>query len=346
MTACLLQFFGFSLTPMRWSPDSRVVQLLIQDDVHNKSKLLMLTPQLETVYCWPEVEVIGSDLCHDDIVPAWTSAGVAIIAARQRASPPHQGYVLDACWHQSRPDVGNSAEAALVKSMLVSVALSPQEGLKELAFSPLGGLAAMTGPGADVGSSDCPCKLHVLLPGGAVESMTVCLSSWSSENALVWSPAGNRLLVGCLEGLQLVSTDCDLILNLPGGAWAPTFSPDGRYAAVLSRTECTRTRSVLNLQLFSTCNGAIVFEHTWDVFDETGSSMDFNREGDRLVVTDICNAHAFDFGQGNNVSNLSSRQLCEAIAAAGSAARAALPAAYSGDGGDWDDDEVEYDWDE
>ena len=315
MSTCSLQFFGQSFTPMRWSPDSRLVQLYIQDDVNNQSKLHVLNPQLDIVYCWPEVAVAGSSLCHDDIMPAWTLAGATITAVCQRACSSDQCYVLDACWHQSQPDVSSSAEAALVRSLLAGVAFSPQEGIRELAFSPLGGLAAVIGPGPDDSSSDCPYKLYVLLPGCALESVTVDFFASSWEAAIVWSLAGDRLLIGCLQELLLVSTECDLILDMPGGACTPAFTPDGRYAAALG--ECRAGQKYrLDLQLFNARSGAIVFQHVWDGMYANGSSMEFNQAGDRLIVTDRHNAHAFDFGQGCKASNLSSRQVCEAIAGA------------------------------
>ena len=304
LTVNVLQFFGQPCcTPICWAPDSSLVSMSI------KGRLEVLNSSLESVYVWAAP-------VYWEVVSAWTPGGYLMVAMCQPGVSPRQSHLLTICGHQSQPE--STCAAASLATLLAQ--FGPQEALKELAYSPANGVAAVTGTACEHGSCQCQYTLHVLVPGFGLNSVAVGFSCLPYAAALVWSPAGDRLLVICPQRLQLVTLACVLVLDMPWeGSHAekctsPIFSPDGHHVAAVCATGSQQDRQ-LRLRLFAAANGAVVFEHVWggELWYDT---LAFGPSGDQLVLMGEQHAYAFTLGQACEANTLSSGHMCDAIARA------------------------------
>ena len=138
--------------------------------------------------------------------------------------PEH--FQLQALWDPAQPAISTS-EVAIANDLLAG--LSPQEVVKYLACSPLSGFAFVTEQERrPYGESY---KLHIALPGSVAASVSVCFHHHPSKVSVVWSPAGDRLLVTSSSRVQLV-TSASVMLHDLGGCCAARFSTCGRHVAV------------------------------------------------------------------------------------------------------------------
>ena len=308
----VLQFpESYCHTPLRWSPGSKLFSMVYMDA--DCSIAVLSAASLDILYVWlPDMASWPDDR---DATAAWAPNGILTAAVRMSRSEPLRPFQLEACWHASLPDPCSTGEARLAKALLAH--LSPNEAVTHLAWSSAGSLACVADADADFDADGyrwaIPCTLYVLCPGSpTVAGMEVCWNHYASVAAVVWSPAGDRLLVNSYARMQLVTPACVSVLDLPLSTCAPVFSPDGRLVAAVTKLD---NSPQLTLHLISAADGAFMFQSVWEGF-VGGSSMAFNDLGDQLRINGLHGARVFTFGQAHRADSMSSKQLSEAITGA------------------------------
>ena len=305
MAACALQFPGYNgghcNTPMQWSPDSRL--LSFYDGV-----LHVLNCKLEHVCCWPDQSPAFASEKHVAAC-AWTPSChlLGVVPTSGQVQP--QSYRAEGCWDGFQAGAESSAEAEGLKVLLAH--LGAQETVVHLACSPLTGVALVTSCGPRY---DGQYKLYIMLAGSLPASLALSFSRYAWEAEVIWSPAGDRLLVNCPEQLQLVTTACVLLVDIRAGCCDPTFSPDGRHVAAVFKTTLQQ-KVHMSCRLFRASDGEIIFDHSW-LGGVAVDRLAFNTEGDQLLITGRNKIHVVSFGQAYEAEHMSSRQLCEALAGA------------------------------
>ena len=297
---------------MRWSPDSRLFTFF-------SGCLHVLNTRLEPISCWPvhPDEISGLD-CGYDVTFAWTPTGLLLGAVRKPTATTPPPFLSETCWNGFQPNAGSSNEAGLLTSLLAE--LGAKEAVQDLAWSPSSGLALVTACKVQCDSSLYSCidtqyKLHVMLHGALPASTIVRFARHAFTGAVVWSPSGERLLVCCPKRLQLATAACVLLVDINEGCRSPVFSPDGRHVAAVSEPTHVQQGHV-SLKLFSTSDGALVFDQEWAAGRLNGSRLAFNHFGDQLLITGLYGTHVLTFGQAYAAEHMSSAQLCEATAQA------------------------------
>ena len=271
-------------------------------------RLHVLDISLDTMYAWPQEESGYPGAVN----LRWTPSCILMALVRLHAwpddpaAPSMQWHLLEVCCHP-QPHPMCSPEAILTWKLLAEVA-PQQPNIREVAYSPTGGLAVVIDPD----------NLHVfhiqLVVKELLESPLVCVPVRRNLcQDLLWSPAGDRLLLHDSERIQLLTSVCSVILDMPSGGHVPVFSPDGLCLALAYQLAI---EAKWQLRLYNTCDGALIFQHAWDGHLAIQSSLTFSREGDQIVVSGQDSTHVVSFGQELQASSWSSRQLCEAIAGA------------------------------
>ena len=297
----LQQFEGGTCsTPVRWSPSASLLCLF-----HQASSLHVLNTRLETVWAWPEGPPQGSGSLQ--MAFDWTPSS-ALMAAVHDPAPLYRCFQLHAVCDSAQP-ASSESEVAMANKVLAE--LSPREMVKHLACSPISGVAFVTE--VEHWPRNYSHKLHVVLPGSLPASVAVDHHYHASEAAVVWSPAGDRLLVTNSYMVQLVTSACVLLLHIEE-CYDACFSPSGRHLAA-AFSAYSRKKSRLCVRLFSTSRGEVAFDQEWDggIFE---GSLAFNYAGDQLLLALPHGARAVTFGQAYEGTTMSSRQVCDAIAGA------------------------------
>ena len=313
----LLQFHNSKgQTPLRWSGDSSLFAVLYEEEV---SRLCVLNASLETIIAWPlhSHRAWPVHMAFD-----WTPSCILMAAVHTPSSPAR----LEVCWHPCQPSLGDMPETGMATRLLAR--LDPREATVCLAWGPSGGLALVTHI-----ERQPQRKLYVLLPRGQPVSAGVHFSRFASEAALVWSPAGDRLLVNCPGRLQLFTSSCDPVLDMPHGKCVPVFSACGRHVAA-AEFFSAQQRGRLRVRVFEARSGALLWEHKGRLAVGGGAvssgNLAFSPMGDQLFVSGLLEygtygIHAFSFGRAYMAGRLSSRQLCEALAGVCSWANRLVP---------------------
>ena len=293
--------------PMQWSPCSSYLSMLQHD-----ACLLVMNTGLDILYIWdPES---SDSWCGYKPIPLWGPSSTFMAAMRSQ-DPAGHPYELELLWHAASIDP-ISAEAGLVRDFLAG--LGSGNHVQCLVWGPVGGLAAATVSfprDADGKWLGRVAKLVVMLADGSLASMTVqdpddnFTHSWWP---IVWSPAGDRLLLNRDSRPELVSSACVAVLQmeLVYGARA-VFSPDGRYVAGVCRGPPNASSD--SLKLWSASSGAVVFCEAWEGLPKV--DLTFAGLGDLLLLP---GKHAFQVVQfGCNSSTTDrNKQLCKAVPAA------------------------------
>ena len=222
-----------------WSPCSRWCPLLRSGP---RGSLLLLNTRLETVACFGHdfepspIQLVGYTL-------AWTPDSNLTAHADPRFTGSAQGKgsrSLDICWHASESGPGQQAAAEAARVLLGG--LCAGKTLQQLAWSPNNALAAVTGlPQRQLAdgrfvepSSDKQHKLYVLEPE---QQLAIITLRFEQQGSVIWSPAGDRILMESGHALELVTNRCVSVRLLlqQYGASSACFSPDGRHCAVVQR---------------------------------------------------------------------------------------------------------------
>ena len=316
--SCLLQIECRLPTALRFSPCSRL--LCLYTDGFSPD-LLVLNAQLETVFDWPEEEPDSEDWEHalGGMFPTWTPSSSLMIATRIEdfeEGAPVRPPQLEACWHETLEDPGDSDEAALVSEIIKD--LKPGQVLAEMAWGPTGGLAALV---QIHGKRPGQYKLYVLLPDGPkVSTALVCCGlelAPDQHAAILWSPVGTRLIIDGGGSLRVLTPACKRILKaFKHWQTNAAFDPSGRFLAAVC---CGRVlycpteplpNDKLSFSLYSATDGALRFSQVIDSPPLRGR-LCFSSLGDQLVLAGGQGIHIVSFGQAHKAS-----QLCDAIAGA------------------------------
>ena len=287
-----------------WSPCSRFVPLCLGC---NPSYLHILNTELETVVTFKDNQepyVPGSPFpptagCFGTFACVW-SPNSTLIASYSGRCPRR----ADLCWHPSGLHVDTQASAAHAEHLLG--ALSANEIVERLVWSPCGGLAALsiTVQRDDDGClvQPYPCTLYTMLPGQPLASMGV---KGDEHGIITWSPSGDRLLVfdRFTSDLELVSSMCTSVLPF-SCSWG-TFSPCGRLLVVVGKTSLKLCRALDGSHIFSLSGHAMV-----------GMHIRFTGIGDVLMVVTKAALRIVRFGQGTSLSTEFSQRVCSCLTAA------------------------------
>ena len=325
-TQCVPQFDHCDiLTPVRFSPCSRLL-CFYSDSYSPGPDLMVLNSQLETVYAWPAEQPVLDEhkyamrgICH-----VWTPSGNLVAAARleadEDARPPPPPQLELVYWHDLLPGSSDRAEKKLISRLVRHLRLN---ALKELAWSPAGGLAALAKvPGKVQGHF----KLYVLLPGARVVSTAIqdcdLDTMHTRQTAMQWSPAGNRLILDGGGTLRVLTPACKRILRtFKHWETNAAFDPSGRCVAavccgrVLYRPTEPLPSDKLTFSLYSAVDGTLRFSRVLDS-PLVGGTLSFSSLGDQLVLTEGEGIHIISFGQACKPSSFHGRQLCDTIAGA------------------------------
>ena len=186
--------------------------------------------------------------------------------------------------------------------------LGPREDLQFLAWSPLGSLAAVT-----MQAETSVCRLYVM-SGASLASMTLQGPQGTFSRAwwpIVWSPAGDRLLLNRDIRPALVTTACASVLRMElvchGRA---VFSPEGRYVAGVGNKHPDVDYDRLCVKLWSATSGALVFSKTCRNLSPV--DLTFNCLGDLLLFPGKYGFQVLQFGCSPS-STACNTQLCQAV---------------------------------
>lgn len=254
------------------------------------------------------------------VLLAW-AANSTLLGAVPLAGPL-QRHRLDVCWHLHEQQADHSAEASHARQLLAGIANG--DIVKHLSWGPCNGAAAVAELPEPLSRADycrglyyypaIDHKLYVVHSGQGMASTTV---PWADHGSLIWSPAGNRLLLISPGSFRLFTSRCVLV-GMVDDAYVPRvalFSSDGVHIAACAGCKVA-------LRLYNAHSGELVLAVGSKVEDEECQDalwdLSFNDQSDQLVLLgrkDVC---ITSFGWGTDTSRTSSRELCNAIAAVSS----------------------------
>ena len=191
--------------------------------------------------------------------------------------------------------------------------------LQSLAWGPNNGLAGITVCSGTIGpdhNSDPSQRLHLLLPGHEICSMTL---KHNKHGSVVWNASGDRLLVhsGHLASphldTHLITSTCRAVNQFERSVCSSLFSFDGRHVVV---TEQLERSNALSIKLCRACDGSLMFSMAYpNLFC---SEVAFSIQDDQLLLVHESGVHVMSFEWGPQSSSARGRQLCNAVSAAAS----------------------------
>ena len=187
------------------------------------------------------------------------------------------------------------------------------ETLEHLAWSPNNGLAAVTGlPRQQLAdgrfvqpSSNKQHKLYVLEPEQQLASITL---QFEQQGSVIWSPAGDRILMEAGHALELDTKRCTLVplLVQQYGASSACFSPDGRH--------CALVKGCRGVKICKAADGSQVFSLEDDSMGYRVAR--FSDCGAQLLLSRRELFRVIDFGWETTSSRAHCKQICSRITAA------------------------------
>ena len=292
---------------MQWSPCSTYISMPLRD-----GRLLVVNTRFETVYNWGHDSFDSSGRCAA-AVSLWGPSSTFMAAPHSEAADlPYQ---LIVGW---RPNALQpvSAETELARALLA--ALGAEESLRYISWGPVGSLAAATVTRShDVAGNPLPkiTRLHVKHPDSSLVCTVAvqrCNKSWRNFWPLIWSPAGDRILLNVDSRPELVSSACVSIGQLDMASYArAVFTPDGRYVAGVCEGAASGRLSV---KLWSASNGEVVLSEPWQ--GVSWADLAFNNLGNLLMLPGRSGFQIMGYGRFSTCAQC--QQLCKAVALAGS----------------------------
>lgn len=312
---------------IQWSPCSNFIAAILINNTGSTS-LQVLSNRLETMYVW-----LHEGSWADKVISVW-AANSTFFGAAPIAIGPLQYH--EACWNPHLQLPAECGEAAQFGELLAGIDAGVGDFVQHLSWgpgkaaaalvqllhthhvpnSPSGGQfsdprgGSMFGDLANMYEPETPCKLHVL---GAGQSMTSMYVEWSScpGSQVMWSPAGDQLLLNSSHYLQLVTSACTPVVLLGGlpdnQLKSAVFSSDGVYFAAACHEY---------VNLYESKNGDIIHSmgiaawhdprHRWDIH--------FDDISDQLVLIGSEVVCITTFGWGSDSLRASSGKLCHAVA--------------------------------
>ena len=303
----------------QWSPCSNFLSFILNDA--GTASLLVLNSSLEMLYAWH----------HDgpwlsSVRSVW-AANSTLLGAAQLPGPL-QHHQLGACWNPRGQQPALCSEAAQVTELLAGIDAGAI--VQHLSWGPCKAVAAIVKPppqydywvsndnlhvfGGSVHGSGRICDLYVLEAGQSMTSMSVMWNpALSSGNEVIWSPAGDRLLLNSSYSLQLVTTRCNGVVNvgdeLEYQLRLAVFSSDAKFFASACQGVVT---------VHDATNGDIIHSVGVDVLQERGQKhwdLSFDDNANQLILIGWKDVRIISFGWGSDSLHTSSRELCNGIAA-------------------------------
>ena len=279
-----------------WSPCSQFVPMY---EHGVPGHLYVLNTKLETVMSFSSNQCAHKHAagygCHGGFLCVWAPDSTLVACADR---PDH----VSLCWHSSGQHPGKAAQAAHVSALLAE--LSATEALEYHIWSPCGGLAAATLLHNKETRGNCP-VLHVSMPGRPLATMK---AGSGERESVIWSPAGDRLLVEAYD-LELVTSTCISVQR---------FSRSKGCFSLCSHFVCVVGGDDVSVRVCRANDGS-------QVFSLTGCSIgrrmpSFNYHGDVMIMTGSHGIRVICFDWGSNSGTAYGQQMCTSLAAAGNLA--------------------------
>ena len=273
-------------------------------------RLYVLDRDLDVVYAWPNsarrsAYILGMHPFSKDIVHAWMPSDTLVTIVRPKVIVGTQSTQQALCWGEAE---ASDAKTEHQLEQLQNV--GPGEAVISLVWD-LQGMAAIT----ELGSAyQSPKRLYLWLSDGSQASMVVHgrFISRFAPNTIQWSPAGDRLLLTCV-GVQLISTSCTLLLQLPGELHGMAcFSPCGRYLGVVHQIS-SKVDCVWSLDVYSSLDGRKLLAKALQGMRHC-HRMTFSNTGDKVIITVNDAICVVQFGLVDG--SCTGANLCQAVTAA------------------------------
>ena len=248
------------------------------------------------------------------------AANSTLLSAVQLAGPL-QHHCLDVCWSPYVQQSGSCTEAGHVSALLAGTEAA--HTLQHLSWGPCNSVAAVAELSQPISSkfvsrypdmyvAAVDHMLYVLEPGQGMSNMAV---AWTNGGKVVWSPAGDRLLLNSIDSVSLVTSGCKYVVILDEkpayNQREAVFSSDGKHLAVACA--CCE----VPLRLYNAKNGEVVFSLGHLVKDQLNTCWDlsFSDKSDQLILLGWDDISIICFGWGSCAARTSSTERCDGVAA-------------------------------